>query len=90
MAETYLILGATSGMARALARVLAARGTRLVLAGRDSAELGRLEADLKTRFATPVACVEFEALDFASHGLVVEARPPRFPRGSTARCSAME
>ncbi len=44
-----VLLGATRGMGRALARVMAGRGDRLVLLGRDPAELERSLADLKSR-----------------------------------------
>ncbi len=70
--ENYLILGATSGIARALCQTLAARGCGLILAGRDSAALDRLAADLKTRYQTSAACVHFDALDFDAHPAFVE------------------
>lgn len=44
-----LILGATKGMGRALARRMAERGDRLVLLGRDLSELDRSAADLAAR-----------------------------------------
>lgn len=44
-----VVLGATRGMGRALARRLAARGDRLVLLGRDRDELARSAADLDLR-----------------------------------------
>ena len=46
-----VLLGATKGMGRALARLLAERGDRLFLLGRDEAELGRSAADLEIRGA---------------------------------------
>lgn len=46
-----VLLGATRGMGRALARRLAARGDRLVLLGRDGDELRRSAADLDARGA---------------------------------------
>jgi decaprenylphospho-beta-D-erythro-pentofuranosid-2-ulose 2-reductase len=42
-------LGATKGMGRSLARLMAARGDRLVLLGRDAAELERSARDLEAR-----------------------------------------
>lgn len=42
-------LGATKGMGRALARLMAERGDNLVLLGRDLAELERSAADLRAR-----------------------------------------
>ena len=46
--ETVLITGATSGIGRAFAGHYAARGCRLLLAGRDPEKLERLAAELKT------------------------------------------
>jgi decaprenylphospho-beta-D-erythro-pentofuranosid-2-ulose 2-reductase len=42
-------LGATKGMGRSLARLMAARGDRLVLLGRDADELERSARDLEAR-----------------------------------------
>ncbi len=50
MSENVLILGATSGIAKALARRLAARRCNLLLTGRNADELSRLAADCRTRF----------------------------------------
>lgn len=44
-----VFLGATKGIGRALARLLAARGDRLFLLGRDSLEIERSGADLAAR-----------------------------------------
>lgn len=45
------ILGATKGMGRSLARLMAARGDRLVLLGRDVEQLEHSAADLRARAA---------------------------------------
>ena len=45
------LLGATKGMGRALARLLAARGDQLFLLGREGAELGKSARDLELRGA---------------------------------------
>ena len=50
MSENVLILGATSGIAKELSRVLAERGCSLVLAGRDREELEKSAADLRLRY----------------------------------------
>lgn len=42
-------LGATKGMGRALSRAMAERGDQLFLLGRDTAELDKTAADLRTR-----------------------------------------
>lgn len=45
-------LGATKGMGRSLARLMAARGDRLVLLGRNAGELERSARDLEARAGT--------------------------------------
>lgn len=47
-----VLLGATKGMGRALARLMAARGDEIFLLGRDPAELQRCATDLGLRGAT--------------------------------------
>jgi decaprenylphospho-beta-D-erythro-pentofuranosid-2-ulose 2-reductase len=65
--ENVLIVGATSGIARALGHELAEQGCHLMLAGRRQDELDRCAADLRTRYQTPTGTEPFEALDFESH-----------------------
>lgn len=50
-----VVLGATRGMGRALARQLAERGDRIFLLGRDERELARAAADLGVRGGEAVA-----------------------------------
>jgi short-subunit dehydrogenase len=71
MTETVLILGATSGIAKELSRVLAQRGCSLVLAGRDSGELEKSAADLRLRYQAHVDVEVFDAVDFAGHAAFV-------------------
>ena len=47
--ETVVVLGATKGMGRALARRMVARGDRLVLLGRDPDDLAASAGDLAAR-----------------------------------------
>lgn len=61
--ETWLILGATSSMARALARQLAERGAGLLLAGRDMADLEVTASDCTFRGAASARAVAFDARD---------------------------
>jgi short-subunit dehydrogenase len=65
--ETLVVLGATSGIARALCRRLAARGCRLVLAARGVAEVEALTRDLEVRYRARVAALRFEALEFDAY-----------------------
>lgn len=62
-----LILGATSGIARAVALEWARRGADLVLAGRDAEELEILASDARIRCGVRVDIVAFEARDFNAH-----------------------
>ncbi len=67
MSERVVILGATSGIARAVAGRLAGRGDRLVLAGRNTPELERIAADLRTRHGVGVDLEPFDALAGQTH-----------------------
>ena len=65
-----VVLGATKGMGRALARLLAERHQRLFLLGRDADELEKSAADLATRGAEgnvgTAACDLLEPAGFAA------------------------
>jgi short-subunit dehydrogenase len=50
-----VLLGATKGMGRALARLMAERGDRLFLLGRDAPDLERSARDLEIRGKAPAA-----------------------------------
>ncbi|MGD8280173.1 MAG: SDR family oxidoreductase [Gemmatimonadota bacterium] len=70
--RSVLVLGATSGIARALCRELARTPRTFLLAGRDAAEVARAAQDLRVRFrASAHECV-FDAADYTTHGLLVE------------------
>jgi len=60
---SVLIVGATSGIARALAEAYAARGARLVLAARDAQALEEDANDLRVRFDADVQTRLFDATD---------------------------
>jgi short-subunit dehydrogenase len=68
-----LILGATSGIGKAVAHRLAARGQELIVAGRDHDELHALATDLKIRYQVAVQPACYEATNFASHGAFFSA-----------------
>lgn len=61
MSETWIILGATSSMARAFGRLVAAEGAHVLLAGRDMDDLKRAAADLQARGAAGAEAVAFDA-----------------------------
>ncbi len=81
MSGVVVIVGATSGVGRALARVYAAEGRALVLAGRDRDSLDRIAADCRVRFAVPARSERFDALDFADHAAFVERASKGFGNG---------
>ena len=58
-----LIIGATSAIAAEVARLYAARGAALVLAGRNPARLAAVGDDLRLRGAGSVAVEELDVLD---------------------------
>jgi short-subunit dehydrogenase len=61
--EPILVVGATSDIAEAICRRLAAAGHNLILAGRDREALEALAADLAIRFQRETASEYFDALD---------------------------
>jgi decaprenylphospho-beta-D-erythro-pentofuranosid-2-ulose 2-reductase len=69
--KNVLILGASSGMARALGRLLCS-DARLILAGNDPEVLGKIATDLELRSNgnAPVVA-EFDARDTSGHGAFV-------------------
>jgi len=79
-----LIVGATSAIARAVAREYAAAGEDLVLAGRDAQELEWQAADLRIRHGVRAETVPFDALAPDTHETFAErvfADPAAAPAG---------
>jgi decaprenylphospho-beta-D-erythro-pentofuranosid-2-ulose 2-reductase len=68
---TVLIIGASSGIGRAVAEELARRGHGILVAGRDAAELDAVAHDLILRRNVPAARVLVDALAFDSHAAFV-------------------
>jgi len=69
-----VILGGTRGTGRALARLFAARGDRLVLLGRNADELRRSASDLESHGAPqPVGIVPCDLNNRAAHGPAIAA-----------------
>lgn len=68
-----LIVGATSAIAQATARLFAARGDHLFLAGRAADRLDMVRQDLKVRGAGSVEVVALDANERARHEALLEA-----------------
>jgi short-subunit dehydrogenase len=61
------VLGASSSVARAFARVVAEDGADLILAGRDMDDMRRTAGDVSIRTGREVDVLPFDAEDVASH-----------------------
>lgn len=72
-APRLLVLGATSGIARAIAAEFAGAGSDLVLLARDADELAAVAADLRVRFGVDVATHPFDALASEGHAEALRA-----------------
>lgn len=64
--DSLLVVGATSAIAQALCRRLAARGWSLVLTGRDEASLASIAADLRVRGTGTIETLLLDPCDFAA------------------------
>ncbi len=73
MSETWIILGATSAIARAFSRKIAMRGDALILAGRDMTELKLIATDCQIRGASAAIAVAFDARKPAGFNAVISA-----------------
>ncbi|GKY89425.1 SDR family oxidoreductase [Sinisalibacter aestuarii] len=71
MTKTWIILGATSSMARAFARKLAEHGHSVIVAGRDMDDLKALAADLSARGAAEASALTFDARDPATFAPII-------------------
>jgi short-subunit dehydrogenase len=72
MKDFWIILGATSAMARALSRRLAEEGCGLLLAGRDMAELEAIARDCRLRGAPLAEAHAFDTRDAGSFAPLIE------------------
>ncbi|PTV95882.1 short-subunit dehydrogenase [Rhodobacter aestuarii] len=70
--QNWIVLGATSGMARPFLRRLAIDGARLMLAGRDMEELETLAKDCKLRGAAEVEVIAFNIRDTAAFPALID------------------
>ena len=76
-----LVLGASSPIARALARRFAEAGYPLLLGGRDVEDLERSAADLRVRYHIPAATIAFDAQRFEQHEQQIQDAAGQFPGG---------
>jgi short-subunit dehydrogenase len=65
--ESWIVLGASSPIARAFAREIGRKGSHLVLAGRDIDDLERTACDVRIATGASVEVCAFDAVDFATH-----------------------
>jgi short-subunit dehydrogenase len=65
--ETWLIVGASSAIARAFARLAAARGDRVLLAGRDQEDMATTACDLEVRSGVETHVLLFDAVQYETH-----------------------
>ncbi len=70
--ETILITGASQGLGRQFARVLAARGAAVALAARQTGKLKALEEEIRNRGGRATA-VELDVTDTKSIGRAIDA-----------------
>lgn len=68
-----VLLGATKGMGRAVARELVERGHRVFLMGRERDEVARSAADLEVRSKAPVGFAYCDLEDCATFGPALDA-----------------
>lgn len=73
--QPIFVVGATSSLAQALCRNLAARGHPMILAGRDSVEIEALAADLTVRYNAQTKTITTDFLDaqFSANQLIDSA-----------------
>lgn len=71
--KRVLIIGATSAIASACARIWAAQGSEFFLVGRDAEKLQQTALDLRARGAGAVAVHAMEATDVSAHGEMLGA-----------------
>ena len=71
--KKVLVIGATSAIAEASARIWAARGASLFLVGRRAARLEMIADDLRVRGAATVGCYTLDCCDVAAHAAMLDA-----------------
>jgi decaprenylphospho-beta-D-erythro-pentofuranosid-2-ulose 2-reductase len=77
--KKIVILGATSGIAQEVQRLLIKEGIELLLVARSTARLPVLAADLETRGAVNVATFSADLADVSTHGSVLAYAQEQLP-----------
>jgi short-subunit dehydrogenase len=77
--RTWLVLGASSSIGRAFARLAAAEGSDIILAGRDADDLQRTAADVALRANCRADVVRFDAAAMDEHAKFVDDCVARGP-----------
>jgi short-subunit dehydrogenase len=77
MSELWILVGATSSMARAMARALAERGDALILAGRDMDDMAATAADCELRGAPYARAMLFDARKSSTFQPILDALDER-------------
>ncbi|MXU65343.1 SDR family NAD(P)-dependent oxidoreductase [Oceanomicrobium pacificus] len=72
MNQNWIIIGASSAMARAFARKAASEGARLLLTGRDMADLDAMSADLRLRGAPSADTLAYDSRKRDTFGPIVD------------------
>ena len=85
-----LIIGATSAIAEATARLLAARGDALYLVGRNETMLAAIAADLVVRGCPRIATESLDANDLAAHEAMLERAEGFLGARSLTRAEMLE
>lgn len=73
MQQVWIILGATSSMARAMARQLSGDGATLLLCGRDMDDLAATATDCRARGAMEATALHFDARDSSTFPPILAA-----------------
>ncbi|GAB3348399.1 SDR family oxidoreductase [Lysobacter tyrosinilyticus] len=71
--QRILIIGATSAIAEATARLYAARGSALFLAARDATRLESIAADLAVRGSSAIGTFTLDVNDLDQHAAMLDA-----------------
>jgi short-subunit dehydrogenase len=71
--ETWIVLGASSSVARAFAQEVAHHGDNVILAGRDLDDLERTAGDIRVRHGQRAEAMAFDALASEAHGAFASA-----------------